>query len=180
MKNLKAIFLRTLWNFVYLFLFRPSPRVFHFWRYMLLNMFGAHIEYPCSIYPSAKIWCPWNLSMKKFSCIGDYVKIYNVDSIEIGSYTTISQYSYLCTASHDYLDPSINLTPKMKLITSPIKIGDKVWITTDVFIAPGVKIDDGCVVLARSTVLSDLPAWKVVGGYPAKIIKDRKLRREKI
>ena len=69
----------------------------------------------------------------------------------------------------------------MKLITSPIKkIGDKVWITTDVLIAPGVKIDDGCVVLARSTLLSDLAAWKVVGGYPAKIIKDRKLRREKI
>ena len=46
------------------------------------------------------------------------------------------------------------------------------------FIA-GVKIDDGCVVLARSTVLIDLPAWKVVGGYPAKIIKDRILRSEK-
>ena len=57
-----------------------------------------------------------------------------------------------------------------------VKIGDKVWITTDVFIAPGVTIDNGCVVLARSTVLNDLPAWKIVGGYPAKIIKDRILK----
>ena len=111
--------------------------------------------------------------MKKLSCFGDHVKIYNIDCFEIGSFTTISQYSYLCTASHDYLDPSINLTPKMKLITSPIKIGDKVWITTDVFIAPGVTIHNGCVVLARSTVLNDLPAWKVVGGYPAKIINEK-------
>ena len=174
--NLKSPFIRFLWNLVYFLLFRPSPRIFHFWRCILLNIFGAKIEHPCYIYPSAKIWCPWNLSMKKLSCIGDHVKIYNVDSIEIGSYTTISQYSYLCTASHDYLDSSIIFTPKMKLITSPIKIGDKVWITTDVFIAPGVTIDNGCVVLARSTVLNDLPAWKIVGGYPAKIIKDRILK----
>ncbi len=169
--------IRFLWNIVYLILFRPSPRIFHFWRCFLLNIFGARIEYPCFIYPTAKIWCPWNLSMKKLSCIGDNVIIYNVDKIKIGSLSTISQYSNLCTASHDYLDPSINFTPELPLITSPITIGDKVWITSDVFVAPGITINNGCVVLARSTVLSDLPAWKVVGGYPAKVIKDRILKR---
>ena len=116
--------------------------------------------------------------MKKNSCIGDHVKIYNVDKIEIGSLTTISQYSYLCTATHDYLAPSINFNQYMPLVKSPIVIGNKVWITTDVFIGPGITIEDGCVVLARSTVLNDLPAWKVVGGYPAKIIKERILRND--
>ena len=176
--DIKVKILRLIWNLVYLLLFRPSPRFLHFWRCTLLRLFGARIEHPCSIYPSSKIWCPWNLSMKKMSCIGDYVKIYNVDMIEIGSFTTISQYSYLCTASHDYLDPSINISPYMPLIKSPIIIGNKVWITTDVFIGPGIKIEDGCVVLARSTVLNDLPAWKIVGGYPAKIIKDRILKKD--
>ena len=172
--------IRSLWNLVYFLLFRPSPRFFHLWRCMLLNMFGAQIEYPCSVYPSAKIWCPWNLSMKKLSCIAEHVRIYNVDKIQIGSFSTISQYSYLCTASHDYLDSSINHSPVLPLITSPIFIGDKVWVTTDVFVAPGVTINEGCVVLARSTVLNDLPAWTVTGGYPAKVIKDRKLKDAKI
>ena len=141
--DIKVKILRLIWNLVYLLLFRPSTRFLHFWRCTLLRLFGASIEHPCSIYPSSKIWCPWNLSMKKMSCIGDYVKIYNVDMIEIGSFTTISQYSYLCTASHDYLDPSINISPYMPLIKSPIIIGNKVWITTDVFIGPGIKIEDG-------------------------------------
>ena len=169
--------MRTIWNFVYYFLFKPSPIIFHGWRCFLLRIFGASIEHPCHIYPSAIIWCPWNLIMSKNSCIAEYVRIYNVDFVKIGNSSTISQYSYLCTASHDYLDSSINITPVMPLVTAPIIIGDKVWITTDVFIAPGVTIKDGTVVLARSTVLKDLPSWVVAGGYPAKIIKERNLSK---
>jgi virginiamycin A acetyltransferase len=38
---------------------------------------------------------------------------------------------------------------------------------------PGVKIGDGAIVAARSVVVSDVPAYSVVGGNPARVIKQR-------
>ena len=167
---------RTLWNGVWLLLYRPSPVLLHGWRRFLLRLFGAKIGKPAYLYPSARIWAPWNLEMGDHSTLASAVDCYCVDRIKIGSFTTISQYSFLCTASHDYLDPAILHRPQMPLVTAPITIGDRVWITADVFIAPGVTVGDGAIVLARSSVFSDLPPWVVVSGNPATIQKERILR----
>lgn len=64
----------------------------------------------------------------------------------------------------------------MPLISAPITIGDRVWITADVFVAPGVTIGDGAVILARSTVVDDVPAWTIMAGNPAEIQGPRELR----
>ena len=117
--------------------------------------------------------------MGDHSTLADNVDCYCVDKIKIGSFSTVSQYTYLCTASHDYTDPSILEKPQMPLVTSPITIGDRVWITADVFVAPGVTIADGAVVLARSSVFHDIPSWTVVAGNPALIKKIRFLSNEK-
>lgn len=167
---------RALWNLIWLLLYRPSPILLHGWRRFLLQLFGAKIGKPAYLYPSARIWAPWNLEMGNHSTLASGVDCYCVDRIKIGSFTTISQYSFLCTASHDYLDPAILNWPQMPLVTAPIILGDRVWITADVFIAPGVTIGNGTVVLARSSVFSDLPSWVVVSGNPATIQKERVLR----
>jgi virginiamycin A acetyltransferase len=52
-------------------------------------------------------------------------------------------------------------------------IGNDVWLGYDVLVMPGVKIGDGAIVAARSVVVSDVPAYSVVGGNPAKVIKQR-------
>ena len=158
---------RVIWKTVWLLFFRPTPRSFHVWRCMLLRLFGAKIGKPAYVYPSAKIWAPWNLILGDHATIGEHVDCYCVDKIEIGDYSTVSQYSFLCTASHDYLDPSILKDPCMPLLTAPISIGKWVWITADVFVAPGVQVKDGVVVQARSSVFNDIPEWTVVGGNPA-------------
>jgi putative colanic acid biosynthesis acetyltransferase WcaF len=90
-----------------------------------------------------------------------------VTKVHIGAYATVSQYSFLCTASHN---PD---TPDMKLTTAPITIGDHAWIAADVFVAPGVAIGEGAVVGARSTVLKDVPVWTIVAGNPLRIIRTR-------
>ena len=46
-------------------------------------------------------------------------------------------------------------------------------MATDVYVAPGLTIEDGVVVGARSTVLSDLKGYKVYAGSPVRYIKDR-------
>lgn len=121
-------------------------------------------------YPSSKIWAPWNLCMSDFSCLSHGVVCYNVAPVYIGRNVTISQYSHLCTATHDYKLLS------MPLMVAPICIGDFAWITTDVFIAPGVKIGEGAVINARSSVFSDIEAWTVAKGNPAQSYKKRVLR----
>lgn len=52
-------------------------------------------------------------------------------------------------------------------------IGDDVWIGYEAVIMPGVKVGCGAVIASKSVVASDVPAYSVVGGNPAKRIKYR-------
>jgi putative colanic acid biosynthesis acetyltransferase WcaF len=158
---------RVLWRTVWLLLYRPSPRFAHGWRRFLLRLFGAKIGVAVHPYPSATVWAPWNLEMGEHSCLGDHTDCYTVDKITIGPHSTVSQYSFLCTASHDYEQSGF------PVITAPITIGERSWIAADVFVGPGVTIGDGAVVGARSTVFHNVPEWTVAGGNPAREIKKR-------
>lgn len=164
-------FVRVLWQIVWLILFRPSPVILHSWRRFLLRIFGARIGKGAHPYPSARIWAPWNLEMGDYSCLGHYVDCYCVDEVKIGNHVTVSQYSYLCTASHDIEDP------KMRLIIAPIIIEDGAWITAGVYIGPGITVGEGAVLGAHSVVVKDVEPWTVVAGNPARFIKNRKLTK---
>ncbi len=52
-------------------------------------------------------------------------------------------------------------------------VGNDVWIGYDVLIMPGVTIGNGAIISSRSVVVQDVPAYSVVGGNPAKVIKNR-------
>ncbi|MRX63334.1 CatB-related O-acetyltransferase [Maribacter luteus] len=56
---------------------------------------------------------------------------------------------------------------------APITIGNDVWIGANAIIMDGVKIGNGAVVAAGAVVSKDVPAYAVVGGVPAKLIKYR-------
>ena len=161
---------RALWSVCYLLLFRPSPKVFHGWRRLLLRLFGARIGKDVRVYPSCSIWAPWNLEMGDYSCLSHHVDCYCADRVKIGAHATISQYSNLCTATHDYCDPH------MRLVTRPIEIGDQAWICVDVYVSPGVTIGQGAVVGARANVFGDLPPWQVCYGSPARPVHPRQVR----
>ena len=158
---------RGLWQAAWLFLFRPTPRPLHAWRRLLLRVFGARMGRSSRVYPSARVWAPWNLEMGEGACISEFVDCYCVDKIRIGAHATVSQYSFLCTASHDYTLES------MPLVVAPITIGAWAWVTADVFVGPGVNIGDGAVITSRSSVFSDVAAWKVARGNPAVPVKER-------
>lgn len=161
---------RLAWGMVYLFLFRPSPRPLHFWRNWLLRLFGARLHPTARVYPRCRVWAPWNLIMGAHACLADDVDCYCVRTITIGENSTVSQYSYLCGATHDFEDPAQPLVPL------PISIGSRCWLAADVFVAPGLTIGDGTVVGARSSVFADLPPWVVAIGTPAKPVRPRAFR----
>lgn len=152
---------RVLWRAVWATAYRWSPTPLHGWRRLLLRLFGAEIGAGAHPYPRARIWAPWNLTMGAHSSLANDVDCYSVAPVRLGDHVTVSQYSFLCTAGHDYRDVT------MPLISAPIVIGRRAWIAADCFVGPGVTIGEGAVVGARSTVIHDVGPWLVVAGHPA-------------
>ena len=161
---------RLLWGVCWLLLVQWLPRSLGCsWKRFLLRCFGAKIAKTAVVYSSTHIYAPWNLEMGEHCCLADDVDCYNVDFVSLGDNTTVSQKSYLCTASHDITKSNI------PLITAPIIIKDQVWIGADAYVGMGVTVKQGAVVGARASVYKDVEAWTVVGGNPAKFIKERKV-----
>jgi len=166
-------FRRLVWNIVWTFAFRPTPRgALNGWRRTILRMFGAKIGKGSLIAPSCFVWAPWNLEMGHYSVLGDHVDCYSMARISIGSKVAVSQRSFLCAGTHDVTSL---LRP---LVTKPISIGDHCWISAESMILPGVNIAEGAVVGARSLVTKDLPAWYICAGNPCRPIKIRKIAQD--
>ena len=55
---------------------------------------------------------------------------------------------------------------------APVTIGNHVWICSNAMITAGVTINDGAVVAAGAVVVEDVPAHCMVGGVPAKVIRE--------
>jgi putative colanic acid biosynthesis acetyltransferase WcaF len=133
-------------------------------------LFGAAIERPALIMDGVKVWHPWSLTLRRYCTLGRGVEVYNYAHVTVGEQATISQETFLCSASHDFEDPSMPLT------FAPITIGAQAWVAAGCFIGPGITVGEGAVVGARSVVTKDVPDWTVVAGNPARFIKPRRLR----
>ena len=160
---------RMLWRVVWATLFRPSPVLCFRWRKFLLQVFGARIGKGAHIYPSSRIWAPWNLHMEDHSCLSHFVDCYNVALVTLEAHSTVSQYAFLCTATHDITDSG------MKLVARTIKVGNGAWVCATAYVGPGVSLGAGAVAGAGAVVIKDVPEWSVVGGNPARFIKKREL-----
>lgn len=158
---------RVVWGIVYLLLFRYSPRPFHKWRSFLLRLFGAKVGRGVHVYPSVRIWAPWNLILEDECGIGGTAIMYSQGQIKIGYRGIISQGAHLCTGTHDY---TLKGHP---LVTQAITIGNRAWVAAEVFVHPGVTIGEGAVIGARSVVTKNMPEWTVCAGHPCKPIKKR-------
>ncbi len=162
---------QLLWRVVNMTLFRwLALPCFNPLRIKLLRLFGAQVSSTANVYASCKIWAPWNLQLGDYSCLAPHVEVYNKDMVKIADNVVISQGSQLCTASHD-----ITKTTN-PLITAPIKIEHSVWVAAGCFIGKGTTLGEGAVIGARACVFSDIEAWTVVGGNPARYIKKRILK----
>lgn len=161
---------RVCWAFGKL-LFRLIPRPLYTPRRLLLRLFGARVAADVNISNTAAIYFPWNLSIGRWSSVGDGARIYNLGSVTIGEKATVSQGAHLCAGTHEFSDPA---TP---LLTPPIEIGSQAWVCADAFVGPGVRVGEGAVVGARAVAVKDVEPWTVVAGNPAAIIKTRQLKQ---
>ncbi|MCH5267398.1 MAG: sugar O-acetyltransferase [Lachnospiraceae bacterium] len=86
--------------------------------------------------------------------------------ITIGDGCLIGHNTVIATLNHEE-------QPKRRgdLLPAPVVIGDRVWIGSNATILPGVTIGDGAIVAAGAVVTKNVPENTVVGGVPARVIK---------
>ena len=133
----------------------------------MLKTFGGNLSGMPFIHSTARIQIPWNLTMKHRACLGERANAYSLGKIDLQKGATIAQEAYLCTGTHDFNDPSL------QLITKPITVGKNAFIGARAMILPGVCIGDQVIVGAVSVVSKDVPDHQVVAGNPAKKIGER-------
>ena len=159
---------RQLWSIVWLFLYRPSPRVAHGWRAWLLRCFGANLGPNCRFYPASRVWAPWNITCEDTVMVADEAELYNPAPIFLASHAIISQGAYICGATHDYNNPAF------PVISFPMRMGRYSWVAARATVSPGVNLGDGAILGLASLATRDLEPWSVYAGVPARKVKDRK------
>lgn len=157
---------RILWSLVSP-AFRFSPRHFYGWRNLLLRAFGAKVGRAVRIYPSVRVFVPWQLSVGDEVTIGWNVTLYCLAPISIGARSIVSQNAHLCSGDHDLRSPELPFRNR------PILIESDCWVCADAFVGPGVTLGKLAVAGARAVVMKDVATGTVVAGNPARVVGER-------
>jgi len=109
--------------------------------------------------------------------IGEYCHITAINRIEIGNNVLTGRFVLISDNDHGTTKlEDLYKSPLVRKLVSkgPVIIHDNVWIGDKVSILSGVEIGEGCIIAANSVVTRDVPAYSVVGGIPAKVLKSNK------
>ncbi|HZR40278.1 MAG TPA: acyltransferase [Ktedonobacteraceae bacterium] len=151
----------------------PSYTIRHGWYSKVL---GWHIGSRASILMKQHVQMAGvrtsgrKVSIGKGTVINQDCYLYTTGGLIIGENVSISSGVWLVTGTHDINDPYFTDSYK------PIVIHNHVWIGIRATILGGVTIGEGAVVMAGAVVTRDVAPYAVVGGVPAKVISERRLR----
>lgn len=143
---------------------------FHSVRNLKYRLFGIKIGRGSTLHMWAAFNDPSNITIGNGTIIGDHAFIDGRAKVTIGNHVDIASSVMIYSGKHDYESEDF------KPVFSPVVIEDYVFIGPRVVIQPGVTIGKGAIVAAGAVVAKDVPAYAIVGGVPAKVIGERKLK----
>jgi len=111
------------------------------------------------------------IKIGKDSLIGEYSVIRGQGGVEIGDRVYTSQFTQIISVNHVFDDPNRPFVDQ-GITAEGIVIEDDVWLGAGAVITDGVRVGKGAVVAAGAVVTRDVPPHTVVGGVPAKQIKE--------
>jgi len=142
----------------------PSRVVRMSWyRYVM----GYAIGEGASILPDFRVSRPSNLVIGCHTVINNSCRFDNRRKITIGNNVSISYGTTILTLGHD-ID-----SPDFALKGGDVVVEDYVWLCAYSLVVPGVRLKTGAVALAGSVVTADVEEFTVVGGNPAKVLRER-------
>ncbi|MFH1840811.1 MAG: acyltransferase, partial [Candidatus Shapirobacteria bacterium] len=143
---------------------------FWFWRKMFYRWAGLRIGQNSKIHVFARFFDPRNIIIGRGSVVGESIFLDGRDRLAIGDHVDIATGVMIYNSEHQIDDP------EFKAITAPVEIDDYVFIGPRAIILPGVKIGRGAIIAAGAVVTRDVLPGEVVGGVPARKIKERQLK----
>jgi len=142
----------------------------HLFRLLMYKAAGMKIGKGSRIHIGARFFYPANVKIGEDSIIGDNAFLDGRDKLTIGNHVDIASEVMIYNSEHDVTAEDFHA------ISAPVEIGDYVFIGPRVIILPGVKISKGAVVAAGAVVTKDIGEFAIVGGVPAQVIGERKLK----
>ena len=142
----------------------------HFKRRWFYKLAGVKIGKGSTIHMWANFFKPSGISIGEDTIIGDHVFLEGRASLTIGNHVDIASQVLIYNSQHDI--NSVDFGP----VYGPVTIEDYVFIGPGVIIQPGVKIGRGAIVAAGAVVTKDVPEFSIVGGVPAQVIGERKIK----
>jgi acetyltransferase-like isoleucine patch superfamily enzyme len=143
----------------------PS-HTFRLWFYRKLMKFQIADE--VSIFMHCSFDAAKGLTIGRGSVINAGCRLDSRGEIRIGNKVSISQQVIILTADHD-VDARDFAGRNRKVV-----IEDLVWIGTRAILLPGVTIGKGAIIAAGAVVNKNVQPFTVVGGVPAKLLRDRR------
>lgn len=113
------------------------------------------------------------------SQIGPYTVIFaGTIGVFIGKNVMIAPHVVIAAGNHDYHSLEKPMRFSEAYSTGPIIVGDDVWIGANCTITDGVTIGEGAVIGANSVVTQNVAPFDIVAGVPARVIGNRKERKD--
>ncbi len=143
---------------------------FHALRLLIYKAGGIKIGKGSRIHIGARFFYPENITIGEGSIIGDNAFLDGRAKLIIGNHVDIASSVMILNSEHDVNSEDFHA------ISEPVEIGDFCFIGPRVIILPGVKIGKNAVVAAGAVVTKDVLDFNIVGGVPAQIIGERKVK----
>lgn len=92
--------------------------------------------------------------------------------IEFGAGTIVADWVYVCDFDHVTDDITVPIKDQ-GIVKTPVRIGSGVWIGTKATVLRGTNVGTASVIAAHAVVRTSVPPMSIVGGVPARVLKDR-------
>jgi acetyltransferase-like isoleucine patch superfamily enzyme len=154
----------------------------------------AEVGADCVFETGVLVFHPENVALGRNVYVGHYsiLKGYYKHRMEIGDETWIGQQCFMHAAAGLTIGSRVGIGPGVKILTSrhaesprqqaifdapieflPVRIEDGADIGVGAIILPGVTVGRGAQVGAGAVVTRDVPAYSIVAGSPARVLRER-------
>lgn len=136
-------------------------------RELFSRLIGKKVDDGFGLFPPFYTDFGKNITLGERVFINEGCAFQDHGGIEIGDDCMIGHQVVIATLNH-------SLTPDRRadMIAAPVMLGKRVWVGAHATILQGVTIGDNAVIAAGAVVTKDVPANAVVGGVPAKVLKN--------